>query len=120
LISYYFQPGYPPQADFAIHTIQGLDQDFWISQLTWRTGHIAGVWVHEKYRRRGIATTMLKIADHYNGSPLSHSPRRTQDGLAWSLTTGHEVPPNNTLLGSYRPTVRKLYRETLVDLGVLL
>lgn len=66
-----------------------------IASFSWNelTGEIATVRVESDYRRRGIATALLQIANTY--IPITHSADRNDAGQLWAESTGDELPPRN-------------------------
>lgn len=48
---------------------------------------VQSVFVHEKHRRRGLATAMWEQAKQMNPN-IQHSHARTEDGRAWSAKVG--------------------------------
>lgn len=69
-----------------------------IASMGWRkdTGEITGISVNSKYRRLGIANTMLhearSIAQEHGLTPPIHSADRTEMGDAWAKASGDKVP----------------------------
>lgn len=57
-----------------------------------RHGSITSLYVYPAWRRKGIATQMLKHARTHH--PVTHSLFRTADGEAWALSTGDPLPNN--------------------------
>lgn len=71
-----------------------------VGELSWTTDEslvdephvIAFVFVYSEYRRRGIATELLRRAREVD--PLIvHSDVRSWAGDAWARSTGDELPP---------------------------
>lgn len=94
-------------------TVQAFNGEQIVGQLTWvddsRT--VQGVWVHESYRRQGIATMLLRFAEEIGGYVISHSILRTHEGHAWSASTGNPRPESNSKISNYRPYLRKPFKE---------
>lgn len=65
-----------------------------IGHLVWEedSGEIYKLWVQSAYRRKGYATELWNRAKNYPIKP-KHSAWRTNEGEAWALSTGDELPP---------------------------
>jgi ribosomal protein S18 acetylase RimI-like enzyme len=69
------------------------DNDNCVATFQWfdDTGEIDKVRVEPKYRRKGIATGLLRIANTY--MPIKHSAYRSPEGNIWAESTGDYLPP---------------------------
>lgn len=71
-----------------------------VGDIRWsdKAGDIMGLYVNPVFRRKGVATALLKQAEsHYDPSSgkkkVKHSPYRTEMGDKWAKAVGGEVPP---------------------------
>lgn len=82
--------------DVAMNIIEVRDGDLVIARLQWEmaSGEIYKLWVHEQYRRQGLATEMWNFAHSLDDviNP-EHSEWRTDDGDAWARSFGSPLPP---------------------------
>lgn len=59
--------------------------DSLLGYITWRKdSEIQSVWVHQEWRRLGIASQLLRKAEELVGHELSHSTELTRDGEGWA------------------------------------
>lgn len=67
----------------------------YVASFTWSTddGVIQSIWVHEDYRRRGIATKLYREARKRASGSIRHSSYRTQEGDDWAKAVGGYLPP---------------------------
>lgn len=66
-------------------------------ELQWnaKSNVIYSAWTRPDLHRQGVASHVLNhVQDNYATDTLSHSPKRTADGEAWTATTGHPRPKN--------------------------
>jgi ribosomal protein S18 acetylase RimI-like enzyme len=74
--------------------IQALADGVQVGRMLWHldSGEIEKLWVAESWRRQGIATRMWEMAQH---APIkaTHSAWRTNDGDAWAMAMGGDLPP---------------------------
>lgn len=79
-----------------MNIIEVRDGEAVIARLQWEviSGEIYKLWVHEQYRRQGLATQMWNFAHSLNKviNP-KHSEWRTDDGDAWARSFGTPLPP---------------------------
>jgi hypothetical protein len=72
-----------------------------IAWISWQeyTGEIKYIEVRKdqfhNYRRRGIATALLKLAREY--APIKHATDRTPDGERWAQSLNEELPDRREL-----------------------
>ena len=71
-----------------------------VGHLSWnpKTGSISKVHVHERHRRKGIATAMWNHAQEVSKKlkifPPHHTEERTDMGDAWAKKVGGNLPKN--------------------------
>lgn len=66
-------------------------------ELQWnpKDNVIYSAWTRPDLRRQGVATHVLNhVQENHASGILTHSPKRTVDGDAWTSTTGHPRPRN--------------------------
>jgi GNAT superfamily N-acetyltransferase len=77
--------------------VDALGQPLLLGRIVWTTGYteaepeVIDIFVHQDYRRRGIATALWHEAHVYDPK-LVHSEMRTIDGQAWALSLGEPLP----------------------------
>lgn len=92
-----FEVNYQRRTSDTVALIVNDDRGNRIAIFTWNdiTGEIVTVRVSPdvnsvNYRRRGIATALLGIANTY--IPIIHSPYRSPEGDDWAQSTGDQLP----------------------------
>lgn len=82
------------------HQVKLYDKGKSVGRLEWsdKTGEILAVDVNAEYRRRGLATKMLRLAEQSRKKypdvvAPAHSRDRTPAGEAWARSVGGDIPP---------------------------
>lgn len=75
-----------------VTTMTAYKRDVNVGRIQWvtETGEIVHLYVPRDCRRQGIATRLYQAASKEN--LVRHSHQRTDDGQAWALSLGDQLP----------------------------